>query len=280
MIQERDNNGNTPLVSYTRGSDLSGTLEGAGGVGGLLARSHGYSSGSWTTNNFYHADGGGNISYMVNTNQAMVATYRYDPYGNTISSSGTLASVNLYRFSSKEVDPNYTDSGLYYYGYRFYDPNLQRWLNRDPIGEWGGINLFQFLFNDALNFADLFGLSPKDVEKIINCFREKISDMTELGQRERNPIYNNFLCTFGAGTYGCWDQEIAMTDWLDKQKYEDYWTFRPQSNIGHHWGLAASSNPYDPTIVYDPMWDKIKIIPPVINVYPIKRNAPPPFPTR
>src|SRR5256884_2575542 len=108
-------------------------------------------------NNFYHADGGGNITYMVNTNQAMVATYRYDPYGNTISSSGTLASLNLYRFSSKEVDPNYTDSGLYYYGYRWYDPNLQRWPNRDPIEERGGINLYGFVSNDPITWVDYIG---------------------------------------------------------------------------------------------------------------------------
>jgi hypothetical protein len=44
VIQERDQN-NTPLVSYTRGRDLSGTFEGAGGIGGLLARSDGYDSG-------------------------------------------------------------------------------------------------------------------------------------------------------------------------------------------------------------------------------------------
>ena len=172
VIQERDNNGNAPLVSYTRGSDLSGTFEGAGGIGGLLARSHGYSSGSFTNHNFYHADGNGNITYMVNSSQSMVASYRYDPYGNTISSGGTLASVNLYRFSSKEVDPNYTDSGLYYYGYRFYDPNLQRWLNRDPLGEAGfeslrrktsvvtgdGPNLFAFLRNNPTVNVDPFGL--------------------------------------------------------------------------------------------------------------------------
>src|SRR5438552_3528996 len=46
VIQERDS-GNTPTVSYTRGSDLSGSPEGAGGIGGLLARSDGYSSGNW-----------------------------------------------------------------------------------------------------------------------------------------------------------------------------------------------------------------------------------------
>jgi len=130
VIQER-NSSNTPTVSYTRGSDLSGSLEGAGGIGGLLARSHGYSSGNWTTHNHYHADGNGNITYMVDASQAVAASYRYDPFGNTISSSGTLASANLYRFSSKE---NQGNSGLYYYGYRFYDPNLQRWPNRDPLG--------------------------------------------------------------------------------------------------------------------------------------------------
>ena len=90
VIQERDKN-NVPTVSYTRGSDLSGSLEGAGGIGGLLGRSHGYSSGNWTTNNVYHADGNGNVTYMLNSSQSKVAEYRYDPFGNTISSSGSLA---------------------------------------------------------------------------------------------------------------------------------------------------------------------------------------------
>jgi len=113
VIQERDS-GNTPTVSYTRGIDLSGTLQRAGGIGGLLARSHAYQSGSgsWTNHNFYHADGGGNVTYMINSSQSVVASYRYDPFGNTISSSGSLASANVYRLSSKEVHVN---SGMYYY---------------------------------------------------------------------------------------------------------------------------------------------------------------------
>ena len=63
-IQERDVN-NAPTVSYTRGNDLSETMEGAGGIGGLLARSSGYSSGNFTTHNYYFADGNGNITYML-----------------------------------------------------------------------------------------------------------------------------------------------------------------------------------------------------------------------
>ncbi len=139
VIQERDGN-NTPTVSYTRGNDLSGSLEGAGGIGGLLARSHGYSGGSWGTHTCYHADGGGNITYLMTAAQGLAARYRYDPYGRLLSSSGSLAGANLYRFASKEVNPNYPDGGGYYhFGYRFYDPNLQRWLHRDPLGEAGAI---------------------------------------------------------------------------------------------------------------------------------------------
>jgi RHS repeat-associated protein len=152
------------LVSYTRGTDLSGSLEGAGGIGGLLARSSGYSSGNWSTHHFYHADGNGNITYLVDSSQAMAAAYRYDPFGNTLSSSGTMSAANVYRFSSKELHVN---SGLYIYLYRFYDPSVQRWLNRDPIGELGGINLYVFVHNRPTNKKDPLGrdenLAPSSI---------------------------------------------------------------------------------------------------------------------
>jgi RHS repeat-associated protein len=68
---------------------------------------------------------------------------------------GTLAAGNTYRFSGKEYDLH---SGLYYFGYRFYDPNLQRWLNSDPIGERGGLNLYGFVGNNPINDVDQLGL--------------------------------------------------------------------------------------------------------------------------
>ncbi|HTX21666.1 MAG TPA: RHS repeat-associated core domain-containing protein, partial [Candidatus Aquilonibacter sp.] len=135
VIQERNGN-NLPQVSYTRGNDLSGTLQGAGGIGGLLSRSDNSQmlAGDTSAHAYYHADGSGNITMMLNPSQAIVAKYLYDPFGNTLSMSGTLAEVNVYRFSSKEWNDN---AGLYYYLYRFYDPNLQRWPNRDPLGDAG-----------------------------------------------------------------------------------------------------------------------------------------------
>jgi uncharacterized protein RhaS with RHS repeats len=51
-------------------------------------------------------------------------------------------------------------SGLYYYGYRFYDPLTQRWMNRDPIGVEGGLNLYSFVLNEPANLIDPLGLSP------------------------------------------------------------------------------------------------------------------------
>jgi RHS repeat-associated protein len=176
VIQER-NSSNNPLVAYTRGNDLSGSFEGAGGIGGLLGRSHGYSSGNWGTHNFYHADGNGNVTYLVNSSQTLACSYRYDPFGNLISSAnGSLnAADNVYRFSSKEIK---IKSGMYYYGYRFYDPNLQRWLNRDPIGElgFGGpanagsrgitdeLNLYWFARNNSPNKFDAFGLEDQTIQ--------------------------------------------------------------------------------------------------------------------
>ena len=46
----------------------------------------------------------------------------------------------------------------YYYGYRSYSPELGRWINRDPIGEQGGINIYSFVLNRSINTFDKFGL--------------------------------------------------------------------------------------------------------------------------
>jgi RHS repeat-associated protein len=155
VIQERDIN-NLPTTTYTRGKDLSGSLEDAGGIGGLLARTaQSYVDAPLAGHSFYHADGNGNITMLINSSQAIVAKYLYDAFGNVLSKSGLLADANVYQFSSKEKHLN---SGLVYYLYRYYDPNLQRWLNRDPLEETGGFNLYAFVENDPTTDFDALGL--------------------------------------------------------------------------------------------------------------------------
>ena len=118
----------------------------------------------WATHNYYHADGNGNITALVAANETLTASYRYDPFGNTTSSSGGLASANVYRFSSKEQHAN---SSMYYYGYRFYDPPTQRWLNRDPIGENGGFNLYALVNNNPIIRYDPDGRKARGIISII-----------------------------------------------------------------------------------------------------------------
>jgi RHS repeat-associated protein len=59
-----------------------------------------------------------------------------------------------YRFSTKYTDG---ETGLVYYGYRYYAPEMGRWLSRDPIAEKGEINLYGFVGNNAVNQVDYLG---------------------------------------------------------------------------------------------------------------------------
>jgi RHS repeat-associated protein len=155
VIQERTSNG-VPTVAYTRGPDLSGTLEGTGGIGGLLARSE-WDGSAWSRHAFYHSDGVGNVTALAVPNGSeivLAGSYRYDPFGRLIGTPSGLAAINTQRFSSKDW---HNASGFYSFGYRFYDPDTQRWLNRDPMGERGGINVYGYVYNNPVNLIDPTG---------------------------------------------------------------------------------------------------------------------------
>jgi RHS repeat-associated protein len=140
-------------TSFTWGLDLSGSLQGAGGVGGLLAVTrHAAQS---TTHFFPTYDGNGNVSEYLDATGSIAAHYEYDPFGRTIVANGSQAADFSYRFSTKPVDPA---TGLYYYGYRWFDPETGRWINRDPIEESGGVNLYGFVGNQAVTHVDRLGM--------------------------------------------------------------------------------------------------------------------------
>ena len=172
VIQDRGAD-NLPTATYTRGIDLGGGLDSAGGIGGLLARTDLTSFGGTGSTHYFAADGNGNVTALFNHAQALTATYTYDPYGNLLSLAGKAAELNRFRFSSKDHDPQ---SGLSYYGYRFYDPNLQRWINRDPVEEAGGVNLFAFANNSPITLYDPLGLES-DPKCLAKCGRQNLRDL-------------------------------------------------------------------------------------------------------
>ncbi len=146
-ITETD--GTRRTIEYFWGSDLSGMEQGAGGVGGLLAVS---------LDGVFHLpcyDHNGNIVCYVSETGVTVAQYVYDPYGNLVESDGTLADRFSFGFSTKYRD---RETGLVAYQRRFYSPGLGRWINRDPIEEEGGENLYGFCGNSPCWRLDPFGL--------------------------------------------------------------------------------------------------------------------------
>ena len=134
---------------YTRGPDLSGTLDGAGGIGGILAVTD-----SSSVVRYYHADIMGNVIALTDASGSVVATFRYTPFGQLSARTGSV--LPRYLFSSKEFDRT---ANLYYYGYRYYAPRMGRWMTRDPIGNREEKGLYCFLSNQPLSEIDKLGLA-------------------------------------------------------------------------------------------------------------------------
>ncbi len=148
-------------ATHVWGLDLSGTLQGAGGVGGLLCSTLEDYENSTTRSYFPAFDGNGNVSAWVSQSGALVGRMDYSPFGQLIaqyrftqSGDNTLSRLP-FGFSTKYTD---RESRLLYYGYRYYDPLTGRWPSRDPIGEKGGVNLYSFVDNNGISYCDLLGL--------------------------------------------------------------------------------------------------------------------------
>jgi RHS repeat-associated protein len=150
---------NTAAKKFLWGLDLSGSEQGAGGVGGLLKVWDHY-----TANHcFVGYDGNGNVAVLTMAHSGEAgqprAQFEYGPFGEPIRSSGTTTlAANDHRGMPFRFSTKYTDqeSDLVYYGYRYYNPWTGSWPNRDPIGERGGPNQYVFARNSM--GVDLLGL--------------------------------------------------------------------------------------------------------------------------
>jgi RHS repeat-associated protein len=139
----------TMKTNYVWGLDQSGTIGGAGGVGGLLRVSD-------ATGNYYPVyDATGNVRAYLNGSGGFAAVFDHGTFGEKLSASVTGGF--FIRFASKYYDE---ETGLYQYNHRYYQPDLGRFINRDPIGEDGGLNLYSYCGNDGINQADYLGLDP------------------------------------------------------------------------------------------------------------------------
>ncbi|MBX3403470.1 MAG: RHS repeat-associated core domain-containing protein [Phycisphaeraceae bacterium] len=169
-----------PDQSFAWGPDLSSSYGGAGGIGGLVA----YCDDDYDANNhpdpdlgpmYPIYDGNGNVVRMCRfvavssggfsgVECRTAAAYEYGPFGEALSVTGEdlgpsggggQGQRNPFRFSTKYTD---AETGLVYYGYRYYSHGMGRWVSRDPIGEADGPNVFAYVGNDPVGAVDPLGL--------------------------------------------------------------------------------------------------------------------------
>ena len=130
-------------------------------LGQVIMRSRAYYQEGWfdhfnsgaSAAYFYTRDHLGSIREVTDSTGAIHARYDYDPYGRRTKLSGDL-------------DADFGFTGFYYHSnsglqlalYRAYDADSGRWINRDPIEESGGLNLYGYVANNVVNAIDPLGL--------------------------------------------------------------------------------------------------------------------------
>jgi RHS repeat-associated protein len=120
---------------------------------------------------YYHFDGLGSVTTLSNSSGQLIEKYTYDVFGkptirdanNSVVSVSSVA--NRYMFTGREFE---SETGLYYYRARFYKLSTGRFLQTDPVGYRGGLNLYAYVMNNSVNNRDPSGLCC-DTEALADC---------------------------------------------------------------------------------------------------------------
>ena len=111
---------------------------------------------------YYHADHLGSTSYITNLDGEVVQHVEYVPFGEVFIEERNNTWNTPYLFNAKEFDE---ETGLYYYGARYYDPRLGLWMSVDPLQEkYPNITSYCYNVNNPIRFVDSDGHEPTPAE--------------------------------------------------------------------------------------------------------------------
>ena len=137
LIEEADSSGNI-LARYAHSTEVDEPLSMLRG----------------TVNSYYQNDGIGSITSLSNQTAALAGTYTFDSFGKLTASTGAI--TNPFRYTGREFD---TETGIYYYRARYFDPGTGRFVSEDPIRFGGdGPDFYAYVNNDPTDFTDPLGL--------------------------------------------------------------------------------------------------------------------------
>lgn len=156
IMEEKHHGGHTGTIRYIHGPNIDEPLA-------ICKNDQNY---------FYHTDGLGSITALSNRSGAIVQKYEYDSFGNMLRTSDLS---QPYCFTGREFD---LETGLHYCRARYYDPQIGRFIQRDPISFAGGDwNLYGYVQNNPVNWGDPSGLERE--------WAEELGDTPSVGQSEK-----------------------------------------------------------------------------------------------
>ena len=183
----------------------------------------------------------GNVIALIDSKGNLFESYRYSAFGEEqiLDAHGQLqkSSLNPWRFSSKRTDE---ELHLIYFGRRYYDPSLGRWLTQDPLGYADGPNLYAYVSNNPLTHHDLYGLAVAGSHSHDRDSPRKgrLSEPTQERSRETSGSTWSQVSEFAGGLVGSvWDPIEAGLEIYDN---------KPRSTarkIGQATGLILSVVP-------------------------------------
>ncbi|MGF1785549.1 RHS repeat-associated core domain-containing protein [Photobacterium swingsii] len=177
---------------------------------------------------------------MFNQQGQRIGQYDYSPYGSVGSSNYDL---QLFGMSIKHSD---FASGLVYFGYRFYMPNLGRWLNRDPLQEQGGINLYAYVNGDPLGYVDPDG---KEAVLASICAVAAAYDTWSGIRDNEDDIIDDLIKKVNDEI-----EECAYDDIGRREKLSDIRKKLMKLKYNQLSDYAASNNTIDPSSMFDAIW--------------------------
>jgi len=166
-----------------------------------------------TVTSYYQNDGIGSITSLSSQTATLANSYTFDSFGKLTASTGAL--TNPFQYTGREFD---TETGIYNYRARYFDPATGRFISEDPIRFGGdGPSFYLYVNNDPTDFIDPLGLKCCDVPA-------HPSDVS-LGKNMHQAQDNGYRWWFN--TVGQWGGPWDYKNWNGQQhpEWDDFGNF-------------------------------------------------------